>query len=799
MSSVSVTNPTDGDIFTASDSYRTKLDNKVDSFVGETIDRYETVLKSLDTDLAAVRDLIANRQALGLPVPASWLHRQSRYIDLIDQTYATVDNYSKILKEDVRRGATDTFNQAQEDALGLIDRQLPGYEENIKPFNRLNKNAAEQYMGSTYSERTSPLPGVFRSMGPEAGDTLDREILNGISQGLHPNDVVRNASAVMTASQLSRAATIARTEMYRSYREANRRVFAQNDDIVDKWIWHAHIGEYTCAACYASHGEEFDVKEPMASHPNCRCTQIPKTKSWEDLGIDMPDSAEMQYGREGQWVNGQWVTSRTGRRKRTGEERFAELTDLEQRKILGPKKYAAYKAGDIQLRDTIVTRKNGRWGKTRSVGSLDQALRNAEARRFNEAMEQSRKQVLQARVDALKVDDDAPEWVRDIQKIKRDSIAKHGRMTEEATRDVGKIIRGQMEADLPADYATIGPRITAVRKDYTKAEKSLTSFEKKHDLTFKDINNYNPDGTPLNPSYRPLSPTVMKDWRKKTDLKNGLSKEMNDLQEKLYVSKPLSPAQAKRIKEIKEENDRLIQKMNTTFAPSERHAIRKELETLRKENQAIRGTQYFDLAGPTKKKIAAIRPVGRNGLKHKGTVSDAEVEKAFEEALEQYPTDWVEKSVNADPVLLSREGRGYLLRTGQGTKIVTSGTTYERRVETMVHESGHRFEDTVPGIREAEKEFYERRTEGGKLISMNAATKSTGYARWEKTVPDDFYNPYVGKDYGGRYYEVVSMGFEQMLTPNALQRAHLTERDYARTILEDPDYMDFILGILGGM
>ena len=51
------------------------------------------------------------------------------------------------------------------------------------------------------------------------------------------------------------------------------------------------------------------------------------------------------------------------------------------------------------------------------------------------------------------------------------------------------------------------------------------------------------------------------------------------------------------------------------------------------------------------------------------------------------------------------------------------------------------------------------------------------------TRKDDFLTPYIGKDYGGTAYEVVSMGFQYAYTNLDL-------------LLKDEDFAQFIFGLL---
>jgi hypothetical protein len=115
-------------------------------------------------------------------------------------------------------------------------------------------------------------------------------------------------------------------------------------------------------------GTEHDVEEPMGSHPSCRCSMVPATVSWDDLaaqfGIEMPDG-DFDAPQEP-----------------TGEEAFEQLPESDKRSILGPRKYQAYSAGEIKLRDLVTERQSDDWGVSRSEGSLQRA-REVAARRAN--------------------------------------------------------------------------------------------------------------------------------------------------------------------------------------------------------------------------------------------------------------------------------------------------------------------------------------------------------------------------------------------------------------------------------
>ena len=137
---------------------------------------------------------------------------------------------------------------------------------------------------------------------------------------------------------------------------------------------------------------------------------------------------------------------------------------------------------------------------------------------------------------------------------------------------------------------------------------------------------------------------------------------------------------------------------------------------------------------------------------------------------------------------------------------LASSTWNENRSKsTVLHEFGHRVEETrtgvaepdeiipIPGAKrprgaarsetmEIERQFYDRRTAGEQAVQMQ------GYGYSEKGRKDKFTHEYMGKDYvwqGEVYaYEILSMGLEGVYYGNY----DLYEKD--------PEYFDLILGLL---
>lgn len=104
----------------------------------------------------------------------------------------------------------------------------------------------------------------------------------------------------------------------------------------------------------------------------------------------------------------------------------------------------------------------------------------------------------------------------------------------------------------------------------------------------------------------------------------------------------------------------------------------------------------------------------------------------------------------------------------------------------VVHEMGHLLEDASPQLHDAVLKFYDRRTAGEKLQSLRLLTR-LDYKPHEMTRPDDWFNPYVGKDYGGRFTEVVSMALESIYA------------DPFKLASIDPEFFEFIFKAVRGV
>jgi len=134
--------------------------------------------------------------------------------------------------------------------------------------------------------------------------------------------------------------------------------------------------------------------------------------------------------------------------------------------------------------------------------------------------------------------------------------------------------------------------------------------------------------------------------------------------------------------------------------------------------------------------------------------------------------------------MLPSGGGEYHDRGGPGTLL----TGNDSELETTLHELAHRFEKRVTSGRFSqalialESEFLARRA------GPNARPQPIPEMPGINAFSAGFADPYTGRDYGGRYFEILSNGVEAVLL-----------REFFWRVSTDRDFGHFVLGILAGI
>ncbi len=231
-------------------------------------------------------------------------------------------------------------------AAGLPPGVTPQMMANVGiEWNKLPSDAFANFVG--ISRNGAPIGNLLAPLGPETARAITESVGEGIARGYSPRKTAKIAERA-SGVQLSRVLTIARTETNRAYREASRLQYAANPNLVKGYQRNSAKDDRVCIACLILDGELYENDQPLDAHINCRCAIVPVTVTYEDLGLDVPMPPEPETGKE--WLNKQ--------------------SEAKQSKIMGAKRFDAWKSGSIGFNDMVQVTENSVWGKSAGVAPL---------------------------------------------------------------------------------------------------------------------------------------------------------------------------------------------------------------------------------------------------------------------------------------------------------------------------------------------------------------------------------------------------------------------------------------------
>lgn len=139
-------------------------------------------------------------------------------------------------------------------------------------FNRpIHADRVAQIYTRTYRD----LDGITKEMDKRISQTLAL----GLAEGRSPRDIARDLRREVDAIGITRARTLARTEIVAAHAEANLSAYeeagAYGVEVDAEWSTAAD----PCPICEELQGKEYTIAEArslLPAHPNCRCAWTPK-------------------------------------------------------------------------------------------------------------------------------------------------------------------------------------------------------------------------------------------------------------------------------------------------------------------------------------------------------------------------------------------------------------------------------------------------------------------------------------------------------------------------------------------
>lgn len=314
------------------EEYLDRLDRGWSRAVADLAEGHRRALGPIRRTIEALERDIALAIAQEVEVSASWLYQRDRYRILERQVRAEIAGTALRVAEVVpalREQGIDTGIEYADDVVRVANPQYAGIEA------RLPREAIRAQVGFLQSPG---LQAVGQSIDPDRGWLMLRDrLVSGIASGENVRSVARAMTRSIDGLTLTRAMTITRTEMLRSYRQAASQRWRELQAVTE-WVWRAAIFDGRrppCPVCMGLHGERFPVDQFMASHPNCRCVMVPTTiYTVVDRNL-LPGAAE---------------------------EQLRSLPERTQRQVLGRSRWNAWSQGELDLRNMVEWRTDPLWG-----------------------------------------------------------------------------------------------------------------------------------------------------------------------------------------------------------------------------------------------------------------------------------------------------------------------------------------------------------------------------------------------------------------------------------------------------
>lgn len=297
---------------------------------------YASMVDRLEGDIDALSRDIAD----GEYTPRS-VQQLDSYRRLMRNSRRELEDYSAYLVEELTITAGLWLGLGASHSEALITQALAdaGLDGEVAPLDDGVMDALNRYLAPS-----SPLYQRLQEYGEAAAERIKQIILQSVTLGLNPRELARLIVAEGFGMGLTDALRMARTLQLYAYRDATLENYRQHSDIVKGWVWSsALIPGRTCMSCVNMHGSIHTLKETLNDHHNGLCAMLPY------LGDKNPV-------------------------RELGADWFDRQSAETQRRMMGPGKYEAWKAGQFTIADMTDTHDDDVYGSMRIERSLKSLL-----------------------------------------------------------------------------------------------------------------------------------------------------------------------------------------------------------------------------------------------------------------------------------------------------------------------------------------------------------------------------------------------------------------------------------------
>lgn len=303
-----------------------------------------------------VDDLVMMLNAIDMPNA-----KKSIINSLIREAYDTIDEHYTTLGTQV----LDHLSQIAEIEGKFVEKTM-----NKGIGAKLIKAPADLADGARKTlVQGAPTADWIKRQSADAQFKFRAAISAGYQEGQTTQQIVAKVAGSDGFMQIAKrnATTLVHTAVQETAAEARMRMYKENSDVVMGMQQISTLDSHTTPTCIAYSGACWDLDQNpirgndlpynggVPRHWGCRSTEIPLTKSWKDLGVDIDEIPPSTRAS----MDGQVSAAMT----------FTDWLDGKsqafQDKLLGPGRAQLYRDGKITLRDLVNNR-----GATMSLAEL---------------------------------------------------------------------------------------------------------------------------------------------------------------------------------------------------------------------------------------------------------------------------------------------------------------------------------------------------------------------------------------------------------------------------------------------
>lgn len=326
-----------------SDQLRIRLDAQVNEAVRELVFAWARAWREVSPVWeAAIADLIATSKDGQWPTPRQVARADAarRALEAITREIVELANLTGVT---VVTSAREVTEEAAEWQARLIASQYPFSEQSYDLVAQLSR--VDPVAISAIVERTTgQIEALTSPLARDAREAMRQALVRGVAIGESPRAA---AARMMALSQqrfnggLTRALTIARTEILDAHRSAAAAHHFDHDDVLTGWTWTAKLDARTCPSCWSMHGRSFALIDPGPFDHQCgRCVRMPLTRSWKALGFDIEEPPSLL-------PNAKAV--------------FDQMSREDQLRVMGSVRLQALDSGALSWRQIAVKRQTPGW------------------------------------------------------------------------------------------------------------------------------------------------------------------------------------------------------------------------------------------------------------------------------------------------------------------------------------------------------------------------------------------------------------------------------------------------------